>query len=429
MATPTGKSRQTSTDYGKPYRPLPVALVNHVGRLGRKLRRSDPLNVDSMLAAARKRTGLTDFGDEWFLQPLNVLVKSINEEANLTTAGYVVQRARTTSALSTRLRAEQLIGKHPEILDLELGRIILISGLQRTATTKLHRLIAADPGFRALSAWEALNPVPLPGDVPGDPKQRLREAQRAERTLAWLAPEFAAVHPVGHDAPEEDVFLLDLSFMSQSPEAMMHVPTYSAWLEHQDHTKSYEYLFTMLKVLQWQRPGRNWVLKTPNHLEHLDIALRVLPRTSIIQTHRDPKQAIASFCSMVAHGRGILSDRVDPREIAAHWVPKMRRMLERSIETRYSVNADACVDVSYYDLVRNPIDELRRIYRCAAMEFDDECERAATEALSVNIKDRHGTHAYSLGDFGLDADRIDRDFEFYTRVYRIPDERAALAEN
>ena len=429
MAMPTGKPRQTSTDYAKPYRPLPVAIVNHVGRLARRLRRGDALNVDSMLAAARKRTGLSDFGDDWFLQPLDVLVKSINEEANLTTAGYVVQRARIVSALSTRLRAQQLICKHPEILDLDLGRIVLICGLQRTATTKLHRLIAADPGMRALSAWEALNPVPLPGDAPGDPQQRLREAQRAERTLSWLAPEFSAVHPIGHDAPEEDVFLLDLSFMSQSPEATMHVPTYSAWLEHQDHTKSYEYLFTMLKVLQWQRPGRNWVLKTPNHLEHLDVALRVLPRTAIIQTHRDPKRAIASFCSMVAHGRGILSDRVDPRGIAAHWVPKMRRMLERSIATRYSVKADACVDVSYYDLVRNPLDELRRIYRCAAIEFDEERERAATGALSVNIKDRHGAHAYSLGDFGLDADRIDRDFEFYTRVYRIPDEQAGLAEN
>ena len=107
----------------------------------------------------------------------------------------------------------------------------------------------------------------------------------------------------------------------------------------------------------------------------------------------------------------------------------MRRMLERSIATRYSVKADACVDVSYYDLVRNPLDELRRIYRCAAIEYDEESERSATEALRLNVKDRHGAHAYSLGDFGLDADRIDRDFEFYTRVYRIPDEQAGLAEN
>ena len=106
--------------------------------------------------------------------------------------------------------------------------------------------------------------------------------------------------------------------MSQSPEAAMHVPTYAAWLEDQDHTKCYEYLLTMLKILHWQRPGACWVLKTPHHMEHLDVVLDVLPDVCIVQTHRDPKQSIPSFCSMVAHGRGILSDHVDPGEIAGH---------------------------------------------------------------------------------------------------------------
>ena len=428
MARQEAKSRQTSTDYTRPYRPFRVAIANSAGRLARKAGLGGRLDVASLIATARKKTGLSDFGDEWFLQPLNVLVKSINEEANLTTVGYAVQRARIVSALSTRLRAKRLISKHPEILDVELGRIILITGLQRTATTKLHRLIAADPGIRSLKTWEALNPVPLPRETPDDPGPRLAEARRAEKAMTWLAPEFASIHPLAHDAPEEDVFLLDLSFMSQSPEATMHVPGYSEWLEQQDHTRSYEYLHTMLKVLQWQRPGRNWVLKTPNHLEHLDVALRVLPRTSVVQTHRDPKQALASFCSMVAHGRGVLSDRVDARAIAAHWVPKMRRVLERSIAVRYSGSAGASIDVSYYDLLKRPIDQLRRIYRCAAIEFDEASERTATEASSANAKDRHGVHAYSLSDFGLEAEQIDRDFEFYTRVYRIPDEAAGLAD-
>ncbi len=428
MSGQEAKSRQTSTDYTKPYRPFRVALANRAGRLARKAGLGGRLDVDRIIDAARRKTGLSDFGDEWFREPLAVLVKSINEEANLTTVGYAVQRSRIVSALATRLLAERLISQHPEILDLELGRIVLITGLQRTATTRLHRLIAADPAIRSLKAWEALNPVPLPRETQGNPGARLAAARRAEKAIAYLAPEFAAIHPLAHDAPEEDVFLLDLSFMSQSPEAMMHVPSYSEWLEKQDHTRSYEYLLTMLKVLQWQRPGRNWVLKTPNHLEHLDVALRVLPRTSVVQTHRDPKRALASFCSMVAHGRGILSDRVDAREIAAHWVPKMRRVLERSIAVRYSRSAGASIDVSYYDLLKHPIDELRRIYRCAAIEFDEASERSAQEALSGDVKDRHGKHVYSLGDFGLDAERIDRDFEFYTRVYRIPDEARGLAD-
>ncbi|MYF70222.1 MAG: sulfotransferase [Proteobacteria bacterium] len=417
---------RTSTDYHRPYRTLPVAVFNHAGRLARRLGIGGGLRVDSMIAAARRKTGLDDFGDDWFVEPLNVLVKSINEEARLSSMGYALQKSRIVSALSTRLCAQHLIGKHPEILDLDLGRIILIAGLQRTATTTLHRLIAADPCIRGLRAWEALNPVPLRGEKQGDPRRRIRLAKLAEKTIGLLAPEFAAIHPIRFDAPEEDVFLLDLSFMSQSPEAMMHVPSYAAWLERQDHTRAYRYLLAMLKLLQWQRPGRNWVLKTPNHMEHLDVALRVLPKTWVIQTHRDPKQAVASFCSMVAHGRGILSDHVDTGDIARHWVRKMQRMLERSMKVRDSGNADAFVDVSYYDLVSNPIDELRAIYRHAGIEFTRRAANSAVALAARDVKDRHGKHVYSLSSFGLNAEEIDRYFAFYASVFRIPDEGAGI---
>ena len=418
---------KTSTDYQNPYRPLPVAILNRAGRLAGKFGPGGALSVGSMIASARSKTGLTDFGDEWFLDPLQVLVKSINEEARLTSVGYALQRSRIVSALSTRLRAEYLIGKHPEVLDLDLGRIILIAGLQRTATTTLHRLIAADPDFRELSAWEALNPLPSRGESHGDPRRRIRLAKLAQKMMGFLAPDFAAVHPIRFDAPEEDVLLLDLSFMSQSPEAMMHVPRYAEWLEGQEHTRSYEYLLTMLKLLHWQRPGKNWVLKTPNHMEHLDVALSVLPDTIVVQTHRDPGKAVASFCSMVAHGRGIFSDHVDASEIAGHWVRKMRRMLERSIDVRNSAYGDAFVDVSYYDLVASPIDEVRKIYRHAGIEFSEQTENAVTTASTGNVKDRHGKHVYSLSGFGLDADQVDEQFDFYRRAFQIPDEDADIA--
>ena len=419
---------RTSIDYHKPYRPLPVAAFNLAGRLAGRFGRGGGLSVDRMIAAAKRKTGLNDFGDDGFLEPLYVLVKSINEEARLSSVGYALQTSRIVSALSTRLRAQHLIGKHPEILDLDPGRIILIAGLQRTATTTLHRLIAANPGIRALRAWEALNPAPLRGEKQGDPRRRIGLAKLAERTIGFLAPDFAAIHPIRYDAPEEDVFLLDLSFMSQSPEAMMRVPSYAAWLERQDHTRAYRYLLTMLKLLHWQRPGKNWVLKTPNHMEHLDVALRVLPNTTVVQTHRDPKKAVASFCSMVAHGRGILSDHVDTGEIARHWVRKMRRMLERSMMVRNSGNADAFVDVSYYDLVENPLDEVRAIYRHAGIEFTARAENAAAALAARDVKDRHGRHEYSLSGFGLDAEEIDGKFAFYTRAFRIPDEGAGMTD-
>ena len=409
------------TDYRRPYRPWPVRALNALGRL-----RSDRgLDVETMLARARSRTGLSDYGDGWFLEPLQVLVDSINAEARLTPVGRRIQRQRLTTALANRLRMEDLLRRHPEIRDIDLGRVIVIAGLQRTGTTTLHRLIASHPDMRAVTAWEALNPIPLPGETRARPRARIRQGRMAERAIAYLAPAFFAVHPVEHDAPEEDVLLLDLSFMSQSAEATMHVPAYARWLAGQDHTRSYECFRTVLKVLHWQRPARHWVLKTPHHLEYLDVLLAVFPEAVVVQTHRDPQQSVISFCSMVAHGRGVFSDHIEPREIAAYWVEKARCMVERAAAVRAEADATRFVDVSYYDLLEDPVAQLRRIYRHAGIPFGEAALHAALDTAGRDVQHRYGRHAYDAASFGLTAETVERRFRAYRERHAIPTEQAS----
>lgn len=425
----TGKLLETSTDYGNPYRPGLVSIFNRAGRIARGIGVANDLDVGRMIAAARRKTGLSDFGGEWFLEPLGVLVRSINSEARLTPLGRTIQRSRIVSALSARLRAERLLREHPEIHDIQLGRVILIAGLQRTATTTLHRLIAADPRVRALRSWEALSPVPLAGEDRGDPRRRVRQAKLAARAIRYLAPEFFAIHPIEYDAPEEDVLLLDMSFMSQSAEAGMHVPGYASWLEAQDHTKCYDYMRTLLKILHWQQPGDCWVLKTPHHMEYLDVILDVFPDICIVQTHRDPAKSIPSFLSMVAHARGIFSDHVDPVEIGAHWMRKTLRMLDRSLQVRQCANNGGAnngdfVDILYEDLVADPFRELRKLYCAAGVVFTSEARDAAVAVSKQNTQNRYGRHKYSSTDFGLDDKTINKYCDAYRREYRIPGEHA-----
>jgi len=414
------KLLHTTNQYEKPYRPLPIALFNRAGRIAEKLGVLADLDVEQLMANARRKSGLNDFGDEWFREPLTVLVESINREANLTPTGKLIQKTRLEGALIARLRAERLLQKHPEIQDIDLGKIIIIAGLQRTGTTTLHRLLAADPNMRALMSWEALNPIPLPKESLGNPKKRIAKAKTAEKGLAYLAPEFFAIHPVEHDAPEEDVLLLDLCFMSQSPEATLHVPTYAAWLEQQDHTPAYTYLRTLLKILSWQRPAKNWVLKTPHHMEYLDVILKVFPEASIVQTHRDPQKTTGSFCSMVSHGRGVFSDEVDAKEVARHWMRKVNRLMQRSINVREQCEHKRFIDVSYYDLVSDPISQVARIYEFAGIPFDQSAAAAAKSTSKRNIQNRYGKHIYHLEDFGLTKDAIEHQYAFYRRRYGIP---------
>ena len=349
-----------------------------------------------------------------------MLVKSINHEAGLTATGRLIQKSRLTGALVNRLRIEELLRTHPEIHDVDLGRIILVTGLQRSGTTLLQRLLNSNPDVRSLSGAELLEPVPAGSmEGRGEFARRLRSIL-AQRVITYLSPRFMAVHPISYREPEEDVMLLDLSFMSQTAEATMHVPGYSRWLEVQDHRRAYEHFRNVLKILCWQRPGDLWVLKTPHHMEYLDVFLKTFPDARIIQTHRDPRKTLPSFCSMVAQGRAIFSDRVDPGEIARHWCRKTRRMIELTAAVRSGADPDRFIDVSYYDLMKDPIAQLRRIYQWIGVDLDDMTVPRAETYIEANPQNRFGRHSYGLSDFGLSEEIIEENFSGYREKYAIP---------
>ncbi|MFN2425149.1 MAG: sulfotransferase, partial [Candidatus Binatia bacterium] len=375
----------TSTDYAHPRRPLAVRVFNRVGALAARAGRKSSLDLDDLLAAARRRVGHDDFGDDSFRAPLRMLLRSLEDEAQLHPFGRTIMRGRIIGMLANRLRVEALLREHPEIELASCARPIVIAGLQRTGTTLLHRLLAADPRARALPAWEALSPVPLRGEGRHGSTRRKRLARMSEKGLRWLSPQFFAVHPVEADAPEEDVMLLDHCFTSQAPEATLHVPSYAAWLEKQDLVPAYRYLARLLKVLEWQRPGEHWVLKTPHHMEYLAELLEVFPDAVIVQTHRDPHATTGSFCSMVAHGRGIFSDHVDAREVGRHWLRKVRRMIDRCLAVRDERKGSCFVDVSYYDLLADPLGEVRRIYAAAGIGLSGDAETSMKALLAREV--------------------------------------------
>ncbi|HET6333072.1 MAG TPA: SDR family NAD(P)-dependent oxidoreductase, partial [Polyangiales bacterium] len=402
----------TSTDYVHPKRPAVLRAYNAV---------FDPaaLDLERLLDAARRSTGLHDFGDPFFKTPLAVLIDSIEREARLHAFGRTVIQGRLVGMLENRLRVEQIVRDAPEIESTPILRPIVIAGLQRTGTTLLHRLLAADPQSRALLGWEALRPVPQPGEGRTGSWRRRIGGRLAEIGLYRIAPEFFAVHPVEADSPEEDILLLDHSFTSQASEATMHVPTYAAWLEQQSLLEPYRYLAKMLRVLLWQKPGDFWVLKTPHHMEYLHDLFAVFPDAVIVQTHRDPQATMGSFCSMVAHGRGVFSDLIEPREIGSHWLRKVRRMIDRSLAVRDAGARASFVDVSYYDLIADPLEQVRRIYAHAGRELSAEALAAMQRVLERDTQNRYGKHAYSARDFGLSPTRIEEMFADYRARFGI----------
>jgi hypothetical protein len=397
--------RETSTDYRRPYRPRAIAIANRIGARA-PLPRFD---LERLLEAARKRTGLSDFGDPSFREPLAVLLSSIEEEARLHPVGRLITRERLLGVLANRLRVSLALARDRRIERTPLEGPIVITGLQRTGTTLLHRVLASDPRLRWLASWEALHPAPIEGR-----DRRQENARRAEKALAYLAPDFFAIHPVEALAPEEDVLLLDYAFRSTVPESTLRVPSYARWLEAQDQRPAYRYMATLLRVLGSQAgAGKRWLLKTPHHLEWLDVLFEVLPGTRVIWTHRDPTVTVGSFCSMIAHGRGVFSDEIDPHEIGRDWGRKIARLIDRAMDTRERAAGGTFHDVRYEALVRDPMSEVRRIYRFLDMELPREVEREMQRTLDASPQHRHGRHVYALEDFGLREGELRERFRAY----------------
>lgn len=410
-------THETSTDYRNPYRPKLVRVANRVaGGLAKLPPLRVALDEGSLLEAARKKTGLDRFGDPDFHEPLRRLIASIEDEARLHPLGRIITRARLVSTLATRMRLERMVERDPAILSEKLTRPIVIVGLPRTGTTFLHRLLASDESrIRALMSWEALMPVPLEGEK--EPTKRIAAAQRSESALRYLAPDFFAVHPIDAVGPEEDILLLDLAFRSTVPEATMNVPSFATWLESVDQSPAYRMMAKALRALQRQRrPAGSewrWVLKTPHHLEWLDELPKVLDDPLIVWTHRTPREVVGSFCSMIAHGRGVFSDAVDPVEIGRSWLRKGKRMVERAMDARSRWGKNSFVDVRYEDLIRDPVAIVRGIQERAGLPWTKETETALAASRKREVKDRHGKHRYSLEAFGLSAAQVDEAFGPY----------------
>src|SRR5580693_1713017 len=113
-------------------------------------------------AAAARLTGLADFGADDYRDGLDVLLESYDRDAGLTPAGLRVTQALLRGALTARLLSEAAWAQHPEYAQVAIERPVFVTGLPRTGTTALHRLLVADPAHQGLELWLTEVPQPRP---------------------------------------------------------------------------------------------------------------------------------------------------------------------------------------------------------------------------------------------------------------------------
>jgi Sulfotransferase family len=380
----------------------------------------DPMSLalGPLLAEAAAKSGRARFEDESFREPLARLLGSLDREAALSPAGRATQHARIVESLVMRHGLEQHEARHPEIRREEIAAPLVIVGLARTGTTMLHRLLSADPGLYSARWWEVRFPAPFLGWDWRGPDPRIAEA-RAQ--VAWILehqPVLAAIHPWDAEGPDEEVMLIEHSFLSHVPESGANLPSYRAWLDGQDLRPAYALLRRLLQFLQWQKRRRGetaerWVLKTPMHLGHLDVLFESFPGAHVIQTHRDPLETIPSVASMYLALWGLGTEKPDPLEVGRQCLDRYARALARCLAVRETLPAERFVDVSYRDVARDPLGTVRRIYAAVGRELTHEAEAAMAAWVAKNPREHRPPHEYTLESFGYTREAIEQAFAAY----------------
>lgn len=368
----------------------------------------------TLMAEAMAAAGLSDFGPGDFRQGLDVLLDSLERDANLDPSAdeFVIRVLR--GRLINRLQVEQWYRDHPEIENLTLRGPVDITALPRTGTTALANMMSLDPQFRCLRGWEQAKPCPPPvlGQEAEDPR-RLQVARRIDQRR----PEANALHPYELDATREDTELLRMAFHDQGYNWPVY--RYHAWWRDADLTATFHYHRRVVKLLQSRRPPNLWLFKAPHHIFHLEAIVDAYPDVRFVMTHRDPAKVVPSYASLQSTVFPAPGGRRDMHRLGREVSEHLRIGIRNAIAARQRLGEDRFLDVHHHELVRDPVETVRRVYDFLGVPWHDDVQRSVLVWQQSNRPGAYGQHRYTAEQFGLSAAYIRNDYDFYIERFGV----------
>lgn len=379
---------------------------------------SSLFQAESLLRSAVDLARGDDFGDPFFREGLEVLLRAWEEEASLHPARAWRSCGAVVDLLVTRAQLAARLQQRPEIAQRPVASPLIITGLPRTGTTMLHNVLALLPGFRAFTPWEMRAPVTPEGAGPEwAPKQIARTAEDI-RALYQRVPGFDRIHKVEAEAPDECNWLFRNNFTTLVWAFMYRVPSYMRWVTGAPRHTAYADYRRQLQVLRDRSPEGQLVLKDPCHLWHLDALLDTFPDAVVIQLHRDPAEAVSSLCSLCHSLQTMDSGHSDPAATGAYCVEMVDRGLPAMLRLRAERPQARFVDVEYRRLIRDPLAELERISEAAGRPLDERGALAVSHWLEKSPH-RPGGHRYRPEDFGLKAAALRERYADYIQRFDV----------
>jgi hypothetical protein len=396
------------------------AMAYRLGILQRKLRAED------LLRTAQHQVGLEDFGDLSFLGPLQLLLDACVEDASLSVVGRFALRWDMVRFLINLLRLRDAERRAPTIARQRIEKPIFITGLPRSGTTFLHRLMMADPENRAPLVWQTIYPYPPLDGV----DRRVARVARQLRAFERLAPQFHGLHPLFATSPQECSEITAHVFRSLRFDSTYRIPSYRIWLDAAGHVPAYQFHRRFLQHLQFQAvsagtPGARWVLKCPDHVFALDTIRTVYPDARLVFVHRDPVSVLLSVAKLTEVVRAPFTRRLDPIEIgrqeSARWLEGTRQMMRADAGLRL---AEPICHVHHLDLITDPLATVEGVYRHFGLTLPPDSSARMDQMVGQLRNGGYAPHSYRFEDHGLDAAGERAKFRDYMVRFGVPPEGA-----
>ena len=379
------------------------------------------LDAAQMIAEAERNTGLEDWGGDEFRDPFELLIRALNNEAELHELGYRRTRQWLMLRLEQRLKMFDDRKRNPALAKQVIDRPIFMTGMGRAGTTYLNSLLGCDPANIETLHWQIMFSSPPPNDPSIDHAATIKAMRDMMEFQGWTTPDMLAIHPYDACGPEECVFLCDISFINTNFLGFWNVPSYHQVLAR-DATPAYRMHKIGLQALQHGTRGRRWILKAPVHLMHLNELLSVYPDAEFIINHRDPCKVMASMFSLLSAQFHLYSNKTKDMQQAE--AAAMIDMYVHAFDHLIALRSDAAmnsrfVDVGYLDLERDPIGVVREVYAARGMNLTLKTQRAMEQWKAAHRKGRHGAHRYNLTNYGLSREYVLEKFDRYIKHFNV----------
>ncbi|QZD90046.1 sulfotransferase [Qipengyuania aurantiaca] len=263
---------------------------------------------------------------------LEQLCQALRDEADLNALGHTMAYGQLTSAIRKRHALGRLWRQEPELAHTTIAPPIVVLGQMRSGTTRVQRLLAADPAHAGTRFCDSHDPVPSTPDL------RAVKSRAALVLAHWVNPWLETMHPIGATRTDEEIGWLSAALSPVAFEAQWRIPSYVAFSEARDPAPVYREFARILRTDAAHHGNalRPRVLKCPQFAQDAPALLSQFPDARIVACHRVQEDVLASSVSMVASQMAFQSDSHELAELQDYW---RARIAQRSGRMRTFLDA------------------------------------------------------------------------------------------